>query len=340
PVAAHDPNVLDWLEKSIANGVAEALFFRSALHYGVGRKEEARENLNRAAAAGCPPAQTALALAWLEHAGEEAPQNGRAWLACAAENGDRAAEALMRGEHQPAPRGEMLPPAALPAWAASEAVDDWETLCATPSVKYAEAVLSPLECAWLRTSARPELKPSRILDPVTRRPRADPIRTSTAMNFGLPIAPVFVARLVERIASGAGLAAANGEPLAVLRYLPGQQYRAHRDALGREKLLHDPLRASGDRIATTLVYLNEPRAGGATAFPFLELQVEPRIGRLLIFRNMDDAGEAAQNAIHTGMPVTAGSKWLASLWLRERPVAESFAVPPETSRQQHAGKQD
>ncbi|MGH8273462.1 MAG: hypothetical protein ACRES9_04270, partial [Gammaproteobacteria bacterium] len=170
PVAAHDPNVLDWLEKSIANGIDEALFFRSALHYGVGRKEAAREDLNRAAAADCPPAQTALALAWLEHAGEEARQNGWAWLVCAAENGDRAAEALMRCERQQVHRVEMLPPV-LPAWAASTAADDWENLCATPSVKYAEAVLSPLECAWLRTSARPELKPSRILDPVTRRPR-------------------------------------------------------------------------------------------------------------------------------------------------------------------------
>lgn len=332
PEAIRDRDVLAWIEKAEGNDVLEAPFFRSVLRYIVGERKAACDDLNHAAIAGHPPAQTALALAWFEHGNEEARQNGRAWMEKAAARGEKLAKTLRRTGWQDAEAEVGRHAEPLISWASTNKALDWKRLSTTPSIKYCDNVFSPLESAWLRLNARPKLKPSLIVDPVTRQARPNPIRTSTGMNFGLPPTDVFVARLTERVAAYAGLSLSNAEPLAVLRYCPGQQYKAHRDALGGEALSNDALGASGDRSVTALVYLNSPKSGGMTVFPLLDLAVQARMGRLLVFQNTDNNGKPEQKSVHIGAPVSAGTKWLASLWLRERHITDSFAPRQQPGR--------
>jgi prolyl 4-hydroxylase len=52
------------------------------------------------------------------------------------------------------------------------------------------------------------------------------------------------------------------------------------------------------------------------------LQVAPLPGRAVVFDNMtyDDAspqGRPDPDSLHAGMPVEAGEKWLATLWIRQ-----------------------
>lgn len=78
-------------------------------------------------------------------------------------------------------------------------------------------------------------------------------------------------------------------------------------------------RRGGQRIATALLYLHPPEAGGATRFPRLELTVAPLLGRLLVFQNCgDNTQEPHPLSLHAGEPVDAGVKWIANLWFRER----------------------
>ena len=124
--------------------------------------------------------------------------------------------------------------------------------------------------------------------------------------------------LQRRLAALTGMPLAHAEPLAVLRYAKGEEYRAHRD------YLRDPVElapdAPGQRVRTVFCYLSDVGAGGATDFPLLGVRIEPRRGRVVMFDNVDAAGAPDPDTLHAGMPVIRGRKWLATLWMRERAV--------------------
>jgi prolyl 4-hydroxylase len=120
--------------------------------------------------------------------------------------------------------------------------------------------------------------------------------------------------LNRRIAITSGTDVFAGEPLQVLRYSPGQQYRPHLDAL-----------PTGDnqRILTMLVYLNEDYEGGETHFTRTGLRFAGSAGDALLFRNATSDGLPDEMAQHAGLPVVRGEKYLASRWIRQRPFPRS-----------------
>ena len=129
------------------------------------------------------------------------------------------------------------------------------------------------------------------------------------MSFG-PLAEDRVIQLInERLAQVTGTTAEQGEPLHVLRYLPGQEYRPHVDALPG---------VANQRHWTVLVYLNQGYGGGATRFDLAGVEFAGREGDALVFRNVDAAGASDPRTRHAGLPVTEGIKWLATRWIRAR----------------------
>ena len=71
-------------------------------------------------------------------------------------------------------------------------------------------------------------------------------------------------------------------------------------------------------VGTVLVYLNDDYDGGATVFPESGLSVKGKRGDVLVFRNLDSAGRPDPATRHAGTPVTRGTKWLSSCWIRQR----------------------
>jgi len=126
--------------------------------------------------------------------------------------------------------------------------------------------------------------------------------------------------LVDRIAGFVGLPTQHAENLQVVHYTESQEYQPHYDAWdvstpkGEEKTAH-----GGNRVLTALVYLGDVTGGGETEFPRLGLEVEPRVGRMVVFHNLA-ADEVTRHvdALHGGMPVISGEKWACNLWFRER----------------------
>lgn len=167
------------------------------------------------------------------------------------------------------------------------------------------------ECRHLAEAAIPVLEPALIADPATGQLREHPIRTSHAAFLGPTRESLPVRAINLRIAAASGTQAAQGEPLVVLHYAPGQQYRAHLDTLPA---------ATNQRIWTLLIYLNDGYQGGETQFPAINLSVKGKLGDALLFRNTLGNGQPDPNARHAGLPVTAGRKWLATRWIRERPM--------------------
>ena len=108
------------------------------------------------------------------------------------------------------------------------------------------------------------------------------------------------------------------EALQLVHYDPGQEYTAHHD-FGYASI-NDPDQPA--RFATLLLYLNEGMQGGATQFPRWVnaetsegLNVEPEVGKAVLFYSQLPDGNMDDWSHHAALPVRVGEKWLMNLWV-------------------------
>lgn len=189
---------------------------------------------------------------------------------------------------------------------------------ARPRIATFEDMLEALECEYVIGIASGRVQRSLVHDPATGGPMLHPMRTSHSMTFAADDDDFWLRQLQRRLAALTGLPLAQAEPLAVLRYARGEEYRPHRD------YLRDPAElaadAPGQRLRTVFAYLSDVAAGGETDFPLLGVRIAPRRGRVVMFDNVDADGTPDPDTLHAGLPVERGRKWLATLWMRERPL--------------------
>lgn len=188
---------------------------------------------------------------------------------------------------------------------AGEAVPELE------GAKVFPAFLTGSECSYLIDLSEQLFRPSQVVDQATGKFVADPIRQSDVAPYPLAAERPVLHAINQRIASASATTVVQGEPLQVLRYAPGQHYKQHMDALPH---------ADNQRILTFLIYLNADYAGGETLFPKVDLKFRGAAGDALLFRNTTASGDPDPRSVHIGMPVTSGTKFLASRWIRARPL--------------------
>jgi len=184
-----------------------------------------------------------------------------------------------------------------------------------PRVLLFAGFLSDAECDALVAEAAPRMLRSETVDTATGGSEVNPARTSDGMFFARGETPL-IDRIERRIAALLRWPLERGEGLQVLRYRPGNEYRAHHDYFDpAQPGTATVLQRGGQRVGTLLMYLNTPLAGGATHFPDAGLEVLPVKGQALFFSY--DRPHPATHTLHGGAPVTAGEKWVATKWLRE-----------------------
>ncbi|MCA9657755.1 MAG: 2OG-Fe(II) oxygenase [Myxococcales bacterium] len=129
------------------------------------------------------------------------------------------------------------------------------------------------------------------------------------------------ARISAALADLVGLPLHHAESLQVIAYEVGQEYRSHFDAYDLSTPRGQRCCArGGQRLATLLAYLCDVEAGGATAFPKLDLKVAPKRGRVLVFHNCHkDTDTRHPDSLHAGCPVERGTKWAFNLWFHAGP---------------------
>ena len=189
---------------------------------------------------------------------------------------------------------------------------------ASPWIGTAEQALGAEECRFMRLMGGPMLRPALAGLPDGTRAESL-VRTSYAMAFDPVIEDVSLRLIQRRMVGTVGCPLAHAEPLTLLRYAPGQEYRPHRDYRPPSGYVPLAQGGSGQRVATVIAYLNDVEAGGDTEFPLLDLTLAPKRGSLLAFRNVDAAGQPDPRTLHAGKPVEAGIKWIATLWIGEGP---------------------
>lgn len=186
-----------------------------------------------------------------------------------------------------------------------------------PWIATVERLLSHAECDYLIEAASPRLRPSEVVDPRSGALVRDPVRTARSAAFPLVLEDPVVHAINRRIAAATATGWAQGEPVQVLCYRPGEEYKLHSDALPP---------GFSQRTVTVLVALNRDYEGGETRFPAIDFAWRGQIGDALVFRNVDPAGAPEPAARHAGSPVRGGTKFLLSRWIREAPL--DLAGPP------------
>jgi prolyl 4-hydroxylase len=104
------------------------------------------------------------------------------------------------------------------------------------------------------------------------------------------------------------------EVVQVIKYKPGEEYKAHFDACyGCDSGKSMP------RTDTVIMYLNDDFEGGGTYFPIAKFRVDPSKGAAAWWKNMDWRGKIYESSKHAGEPVLRGVKYAANIWIRRRP---------------------
>jgi prolyl 4-hydroxylase len=188
-----------------------------------------------------------------------------------------------------------------------------------PRVVLFDDLLSHDECDELVRQASIKLERSTVVNAQTGAYDVHPDRTSSGTHFQRGETDL-VRRIEQRISELVGSPVDHGEPIQVLHYTPGTEYKPHFDYFDPAHEGNDKMLAmGGQRISTLIMYLNDVPAGGSTVFPEVGLDVLPRKGNALYFAYATDDGQLDRRSLHGGSPVGAGEKWIATKWIRQRP---------------------
>ena len=111
------------------------------------------------------------------------------------------------------------------------------------------------------------------------------------------------------------------EDMQLVKYQVGGYYRAHHDACCDDTKICDDFQArGGQRVGTLLVYLNDAFTDGETHFPSYKdarLKVPP--GDAIFFHPLEATdGKCHPHALHAGLPISSGVKYICNIWVRER----------------------
>tara|TARA_R110001583_G_scaffold155567_1_gene307236 strand:- start:6429 stop:7010 length:582 start_codon:yes stop_codon:yes gene_type:complete len=109
----------------------------------------------------------------------------------------------------------------------------------------------------------------------------------------------------------------NQEDICVVKYLEGEEYKQHFDYMygNQSEEGKAEMDRGGDRIFTVMFYLNDNFEGGGTLFVEPNIEVRPKTGRCVVWKNYLD-GKPNTRSMHAGLPVDGGIKYIGVKWVR------------------------
>ena len=328
------PEALDWLGRACDAGDAEAaLLLGVRLFTGQAAPKSLKDGVTKIArAAECGSAEACAYLAAFAAEGMALPQDWTAaldWLATGAERGDGRCRAQLRLLAPDAKLDDDETPHH--AWANARAGVDLEPWLRTPAAKelsraprivVIERFLTPEVCAWMIETARDKLTDAPIYDDVSGGALKSERRSNTNCVFHPIEGDVIHALVRARMGRVANVSPLVMEPLSVLHYEVGQEFRRHVDFINPDHPgFAQDLAEKGQRIATFLTYLSEDFDGAETEFPILALRWKGRTGDAILFHNVEPSGAPDRRTLHAGRTPTRGEKWLLSQFIRDKAQA-------------------
>jgi len=186
-----------------------------------------------------------------------------------------------------------------------------------------EQFLSGQECQQVIELARPRFEPSMSWNVELGRNERNDYRTSEQCYLKHGETPL-IADIENRIAAITHTPVQNGEAIQVARYGPGMYYKQHYDYFDVNFDSNTvQLNRGGQRIITSMCYLQSPIKGGSTYFPRLGSEklgghrFAPVQGRLLTWFNVDFDGNQDDSTLHVAEPVEEGEKIIFTRWIHQ-----------------------
>ena len=136
-------------------------------------------------------------------------------------------------------------------------------------------------------------------------------------GISLGVDPYHYDILATAIVNSAKIPYSHIEAIDIYNYPVGNYLDLHHD------YPYDPrqinyYRYGGDRVGTGIFFLNDDFVGGQTAFPKLNVEIQPKAGSFLYFEQGYD--EATNwSTIHESRQITQGCKWIASCFFSDQP---------------------
>ena len=187
-----------------------------------------------------------------------------------------------------------------------------------PRVLILTGALDVESCDAIIEEAKSEIARSEVVGEGGRG-QVNSVRTSYGMFITRHADMPANLRLRTVVAAFAGIPEENIEATQVLRYEPGQFYRAHPDYFWEGQKEH--LSRGGQRFATVLTWLNDVESGGETGFPSAAdgpIRLSPVRGSSILFYSLKVDGAVDYTSMHEAYPPNNGSmKWVAVNWIRQ-----------------------
>lgn len=136
-------------------------------------------------------------------------------------------------------------------------------------------------------------------------------------GISLGMKPQHVDYIADLIHNTIQLPYSHIEAIDIYNYETGQYLDLHHDYPYEPRMI-DHYKYGGDRVGTGIFWFNDDFIGGETYFPKLDVEVTPKQGGFLYFKQSYDE---ATNwlTIHEGRLLTQGTKWIASCFFSDRP---------------------
>lgn len=145
------------------------------------------------------------------------------------------------------------------------------------------------------------------------------VNIRNSQQYWIPKNNPLVKPLFEKVSKMFGIPIENAEDLQVVRYLPHQYYNDHHDSCCDDNdKCRDFIKRGGQRVLTVLIYLNKDFEDGQTYFKNLDLKLRADPGSAILFYPLaQNSNKCHPDAIHAGLQVSKGIKWIANVWFRE-----------------------
>ena len=178
-------------------------------------------------------------------------------------------------------------------------------------IKILDNILTKEECLELIDLAEDKFTPSKVLGNQIEGYR-------TAQNTWIYDQTVLTNKIKDIIVKETNLPIENQENIHIVKYEIEGEYKDHHDFFHPGEDYYDRvIERGGQRVYSCLIYLNDDFTGGETYFPNKNITITPKLGRVVIWRNLKKDNLLDYDSLHAGLPVKSGKKYISVIWIRE-----------------------
>jgi len=177
-----------------------------------------------------------------------------------------------------------------------------------------DSVLTKDDCRYLMEKANSLFSPSSVVG--VKGPDSSRTSETAWISKDDPVAK----KVFEKACGLTGRHMGCCEDLQVVRYKPGTYYKPHHDSCCDDSTACREFEMKGgQRVGTLLVYLNDEFTDGETHFPdHGDVKMKAAPGSAIFFRPLaNDAAQCHPKALHAGLPISSGIKYVCNAWVRE-----------------------